>query len=75
MWNLPALRNSSSLASPLFFDRSILRTLLLLLLRYPRAVLGAIAGPLSSWPDYVIDFQSVVSELRNRSGRILLHET
>jgi hypothetical protein len=24
---------------------------------------------------YLIDFQSVVSELRNRSGRILLHET
>jgi hypothetical protein len=25
--------------------------------------------------DYLIDFQSAVSELRNRSGRILLHET
>ena len=43
-------------------------------LRYRHAVLLRWAAP-DGLSDYLIDFQSAVPELRNRSGRILLHET
>jgi hypothetical protein len=36
---------------------------------------SGVLGASQSLSDYLIDFQSAVSELRNRSGRILLHET
>ena len=71
MWNLPALRNSSSLASPLLIYDIPRHDFMP---RCPRAVLVGRTA-LQFLSDYLIDFQSAVSELRNRSGRILLHET
>ena len=75
MWNLPALRNSSSLASPLLvYDippiaRDVISS-------PPMPARGpSLLGASQFLSDYLIDFQSALSELRNRSGRILLHET